>query len=298
VVALDLRARQRPHGQPLAPDRLAFLADPFALARGKGCQEIVEAGVTVIVPVILLAQPQQPAVLAEALPVGLAAEGGMDRADAVVAGDLGQHVDHGVAHAVFERPGAREQARSRHRREGHGGLELGIIAAAGPLEGLRPAMVEDIFSLAVAFHVKRDGALQGAVVGFGQEILRLPAGAPADRLGILQRLQEAVAEERVAGRARRQRAGVPLLGLDCGKRFDDPQADGRRVIRHGSSIARIVPGIAPGIGRRILLGRSAAMRELAEIKKVRQTKVAGPVITYAFPPPKGGGVRSGFTPML
>jgi hypothetical protein len=32
------------------------------------------------------------------------------------------------------------------------------------------------------------------------------------------------------------------------------------------------------------------MRELVEIKKVRQTKVAGPVINYAFPPPKGGGV--------
>ena len=163
----------------------------------------------------------------------------MDRADAVVAGDLGQHVDHGVAHAVFERAGPGEQARSRHRREGHRRLELGIITAAGALEGLRPAMVEDVFALAVALHVKRDGALQGAVVGFGQEILRLPAGAPADRLGILQRLQEAVAEERVAGRARGQRARVPLLGFDCGKRFDDPQADGRGVIRHGPSIARI-----------------------------------------------------------
>ena len=194
---------------------------------------------------ILLAQPQQPAVRTEALPVGLGAEGGMDRADAIVAGDLGQHLDHGVAHAVFVRAGAREQAGAGHRREGHGDLELGVVAAAGALEGLRPAMVEDVFALAVAFHVERGGALQGAVVAFGQQILRLPAGPPADRLGILQRLQEAVAEERVAGRARRQRAGVPLLGFDRGKRFDDPQADGRRVIRHGPSIARIVPGIAP-----------------------------------------------------
>ena len=136
----------------------------------------------------------------------------MDRADAIVAGDLGQHLDHGVAHAVFDRAGPREQAGARHRREGHGDLELGIVAAAGALEGLRPAMVEDVFALAVAFHIERGGALQGAVVAFGQQILRLPAGPPADRLGILQRLQEAVAEERVAGRARRQRAGVPLLG--------------------------------------------------------------------------------------
>src|SRR6266851_9806678 len=107
---------------------------------------------------ILLAEPQQPAMLAELLPVGFAAEGGMDRADAVVAGDLGQHVDHGVAHAVFERAGAREQARPRHRRERHRGLELGVIAAAGALEGLRPAMVEYVFALAVALHIERYGA--------------------------------------------------------------------------------------------------------------------------------------------
>ena len=88
-------------------------------------------------------------------------------------------------------------------------------------------MVEDVFALAVALHVERRGAQQGAVLGLGQQVLRLPAGAPADRLGILQRLQEAVAEERVAGRARRQGAGIPLRGVDRGKRFDDAQADGR-----------------------------------------------------------------------
>ena len=171
----------------------------------------------------------------------------MDRADAVVAGDLGQHVDHGVAHAFGVGAGPHEQARARHRRERHGDLQLGIIAPAGALEGLRPAMVEDVFALAVALQIERGGAQQGAVLGLGQQVLRLPAGAPADRLGILQRLQEPVAEEGVAGRARRQRAGVPLVGIDRGKRLDNTQADGRRGIRHGPSIARNVPGIAPGI---------------------------------------------------
>ena len=76
---------------------------------------------------------------------------------------------------------------------------------------------------------------------------RFPTASPADRLGILQRLQETVAEERVAGRAWRQRTGIPLVGVDGGKRLYNTQADGRGGIRHGSSIARNVPGIVPGI---------------------------------------------------
>jgi hypothetical protein len=43
------------------------------------------------------------------------------------------------------RPGPREQARARHWRERHGDLQLGIIAPAGALERLRPAVVEDVF---------------------------------------------------------------------------------------------------------------------------------------------------------
>src|SRR5258708_29337291 len=117
-----------------------------------------------------------------------------------------------------------------------------MVATAGALEGLRPAMVEDVLALAVALHIERHGAEQGTIGGFGQQVLRLPAGAPADRLGILQRLQEAVAEERVAGRAGRQRTGVPPGGVDARQGIDDAQSDGRGVVRHDVSIARIVPG--------------------------------------------------------
>src|SRR5688572_10523079 len=102
-------------------------------------------------------------------------------------------------------------------------------------------MIEDVFALAVTFQIERGGAQQAAILGLGQQVLWLPAGAPADRLGILQRLQESVAEERVAGRARRQGASVPLVGVDGGKRLYNTQADGRGGIRHGSSIARNVP---------------------------------------------------------
>src|SRR6185503_8198078 len=117
--------------------------------------------------------------------------------------------------------GAGEQARAGHRRERYRRLELGIVAAAGALEGLCPAVVEDVFALAVALHIERYRTLQGAVVGLGQQVLRLPAGAAADRLRILQRLQEGMAEERAAGGARREGAGVPLRGVHGRKRVDD-----------------------------------------------------------------------------
>jgi len=227
VLGLDVGPRKRPQGEPLAPHRVALLADRLALARGECGQEIVEAAVAVIVPVILPAEPQQPAAFAEALPVGLAAEGGMNRADAVVAGDLGHHVDHGVADARGVGAGPREKARARHRREGNRDLQLGIVAAAGALEGLSPAVIEDIFALAVAFDVKRRGAEQRAVAGLGQQVLRLPAGSSSDRLGILQRLEKAVAQEGAAGRARRQRTGIPLVGVDRRQGLDQAQTDGR-----------------------------------------------------------------------
>ena len=137
---------------------------------------------------VLLPQAQQPAVLAEALPLGFCAESSVHGTDAIVVGNLGQHIDQSIAHAVGERAGAGEQARSRHWREGNRGLELGVVAAAGALEGLRPTVIEDIFALRVALDVEGYGPQQSVFRVLRQQILRLPAGAPADRLRVLQRL--------------------------------------------------------------------------------------------------------------
>ena len=261
MLGADLVAGEGPHDQPVAPHRLAFLADRLALARRQRRQKIVEGPVAVVVPVILLAEPQQPAAGTKAPPVGFGAESGMDRADVVVAGDLGQHVDHGVAHRLGERPGSGKQPRAGNRREGNGDLKLGVVAPAGALQGLRPAMVEHILTLRMPLHVERGRALQRAVGRLSEKVLRLPAGTPANRLGILQRFQEAVAEERVPGGARRQRARVPLRGVDGGQGLDDTQADGRGVVRHGYSIARIMPGQG-----RIETAFSLALRSSAQEK--------------------------------
>ena len=39
--------------------------------------------------------------------------------------------------------------------EGHGRLQLGVVAAAGPLPGMRPVVVEDVLALAVGLGVER-----------------------------------------------------------------------------------------------------------------------------------------------
>src|SRR5579859_2996465 len=57
----------------------ALLPDGFALARGEGGEEIVEALITLIVPVELLADPQQPALAGQLAGLVLGQEGDMGR---------------------------------------------------------------------------------------------------------------------------------------------------------------------------------------------------------------------------
>ena len=83
-----------------------------------------------------------------------------------------------AAHGLRQRAGAGEQARAGHRRERHRHLQLGVIVAAGALEGLGPAVVEDIFAARMALHVAGRGAEQRAV---GR--LRPAGGAAASRCG-------------------------------------------------------------------------------------------------------------------
>ena len=160
---------------------LALAADGLALARGERGQEIVETGVAAILPVELLVVALQEAALAEQAPFRLGQEGDVRRRQLVCRGDLDQGIGKGAAHGLRQRAGADEQARAGHRRERHRHLQFGVIVAAGVLEGLGPAMVEDVFAARMALHVAGRGAQKGAVGALGQQVARLPAGAAADR---------------------------------------------------------------------------------------------------------------------
>ena len=65
---------------------------------------------------------------------------------------LDQHLD-ARNQRRSERGVAQQQARPRHGRKRRGDLDLGIITPARPLPGVGPAMVEHIFTLAMAFNI-------------------------------------------------------------------------------------------------------------------------------------------------
>lgn len=104
-------------------------------------------------------------------------------------------------------PLGRKQPRARRGREGNGTLEFRIIAAAGPLEGIRPSMVENILALAVALDVAGKASAQGTVRFLDQQMLTEPARFGCCRSRFLQRRKVGMRNEGIIGRA-----GLPLRG--------------------------------------------------------------------------------------
>ena len=128
----------------------------------------------------LLVGALQEAALAEQAPFRLGDEGDVGGGEVVGGGDLGERVRQAALHGLRQGAGAGEQARTGHRRERHRHLQLGIIGSAGVLEGLGPAVVEDVFAARMRLHIAGRGAQQEAGVVLGQQMARLPAGARAD----------------------------------------------------------------------------------------------------------------------
>src|SRR5271170_1584144 len=66
-------------------------------------------------------------------------------------------------YTVFIAGRRHEEARSGDGREGHRGLQLRIIVSAGPLQSLRPALIEDVFALTMVFQIKRQNSRDSIV---------------------------------------------------------------------------------------------------------------------------------------
>ena len=187
-------------GQPMHADAgrervRAFAPDGLALARGERRQERIEAGVAGVLPMELLVRALEVAARAQQVPFRLGREGDVNRRGASAPADIGERVGKMRAHRVGVRPRAREQSAAGRGRERHGNLQLRIVAAPGPLVGVRPAMVEDVFAARMGLHIAGDGAEQDALGVFGDEVHRLPTGAGADRLRQLERGQEIVRDK-------------------------------------------------------------------------------------------------------
>ena len=184
-------------GQPVQTDAgadglLALAADGLAFPGIKRGEEILERGVARVLPVELLVGALEVATRAEQVPFLLGQEGHVRRGEAVRLGDLGQRVAQRAAHALRRCAGAGEETRAGHRGERNGDLELRVVVTAGALEGVGPALIEDIFALGVPFGVAGRDAEDVALGSLGDQVLRLPAGPRADRFRLFKRRQEGV----------------------------------------------------------------------------------------------------------
>src|ERR1043165_8461138 len=126
-----------------------------------------------------------------------------------------------------------QQTAPGHWGEGNACLQLGIVAAAGALEGVGPAPVEHVFALGVRLQIERKQAMN-ATIALDHQMTRPPTGARRSRTGLLQRRKEFVAGERVRiGGALWIGAGVPRSLADGGGRAGKPCCN--LVARHSSS---------------------------------------------------------------
>ncbi len=212
---------------PLALDRLA-------LARGQRAEEIVEGGVARIVPVELLVDAAQEAEVARPLGLRLRQEGGVDRRGLDLLAQGPQAGDEGGGGLVRVLARGDQEARAGDRRERHADLELRVVAAAGALEGVGPAVIEHVLALRMGLQVA-GGIADHPAVALGGDVQRQPAGAAADASRILQRRQEGVADEGVVAlgcarkRLGREGAAVPLGRRDLGDALDDADLQGARL---------------------------------------------------------------------
>jgi hypothetical protein len=139
----------------LAPDRLA-------LAGSERAQEVLEAGIALILPVELLVGAFKQAQLAGKLPFLAREEGEVQRGHAEPIGDLYCRLEQKRFAFGFGFARPHQQALARHRREGDGGLQLRVIAPTGAQISVRPAMIEDIFALRVGLQIAGHAAEQSA----------------------------------------------------------------------------------------------------------------------------------------
>ena len=112
---------------------------------------------------------------------------------------------------------ADQQPRSGHRRERDRRQQLRVVGEAGLLAGPGPAPVEYELAPGVGLQVLRNRGHQPVFGVPDHDVPGLPAGAGADAVGGLERLQEGVPQERVCGRIE----CVPLLGPDPRYPVDD-----------------------------------------------------------------------------
>src|SRR5665213_1675694 len=235
---IPMRFRDVAAGEPVEFDTFreysrAFLAQVFPFGRRQCGEELIEIRVAAIFPMELLIVALEITQRAGVLPFIFGHEGNVQRRCAEFAYRRRPGGEQRAAGFFLRRIFGDQQSPSRHRRERHAGLKLGIVATAGPLECIGPTVIEHIFALGMTFQIERKNALNGTVF-LNRQMARPPTTARGGGAGLLAGREEFVARERVRiGAALRIRALVPGCGADIRRRARNPRDDGR--FRHASS---------------------------------------------------------------
>ena len=202
--------------------RPALLPQRLALARGERFQEVLVVGIAVVEEMELLVGAVQ---IAAARSSAGHSPSGRKVTCAEDSAELVGHLPAGRRRARPDRRPRRGLRRTSSRGpvtgvKGTAHLQLRIIAPAGPLVGVGPAVVEDIFALAVALEIAGHGAEQVAVRVLHEEMVTEPAGLGRGRAGFLERRQIGMRDERIVSRPRcvwRRRSMRPALRSDIGE---------------------------------------------------------------------------------
>jgi hypothetical protein len=113
-----------------------------------------------------------------------------------------------------------QQARTRHRREGDGRQQLGVVAHAVALEGVGPGVVEYVFATRMGFQIERGGCDQPTIAP-QRQIMRRPTRLGRGAARFVQRAQKRVPQKGLVPGQR-----VPGLGVDAGQVGFNGQAQG------------------------------------------------------------------------
>ncbi len=102
-------------------------------------------------------------------------------------------------------PGSDQKPAARRRGERDRNLEFGIIVAAGTVEGIRPAVVEDVFSLRMAFQISWHRSQNSACFVFQKHMSWQPASRICSTSRFFQRIKKVMRKKRVKGLIFRKR---------------------------------------------------------------------------------------------
>lgn len=119
-----------------------------------------------------------------------------------------------------------EQTLACDRCEGYGAQQLGVIADAGALAGIRPGPVEHVFAVGMALAIQRQCGPQPPLRIAQQTMGRLPATATADAAAVLERTEKRVTQKGL----RIGQQGIPFGGIEFGEALYG-------LDRHGRSLA-------------------------------------------------------------